>query len=146
MKVKAKAMIIIALLLMMAVHVYGQEKKTVTYIDHYWDENTKTLVPQIKEREAEVRRANSTVHLTNVPILGVEGEERWYYLDDISNKSLYFHAELGINGKVHVIVRDGLTWRVENGINLPKGSELHIYAHSFDCKGLFRRKKKTAFF
>ena len=130
MKVKAKAMIIIALLLMMAVHVYGQEKKTVTYIDHYWDENTKTLVPQIKEREAEVRRANSTVHLTNVPILGVEGEERWYYLDDISNKSLYFHAELGINGKVHVIVRDGLTWRVENGINLPKGSELHIYAQS----------------
>ena len=130
MKVKAKAMIIIALLMMMAVHVYGQEKKTVTYIDHYWDENTKTLVPQIKEREAEVRRANSTVHLTNVPILGVEGEERWYYLDDISNKSLYFHAELGINGKVHVIVRDGLTWRVENGINLPKGSELHIYAQS----------------
>ena len=130
MKVKTKGMMTIALLLMIAVHAYGQKMRTVTYIDHYWDEETKTLVPQIKEREVEVRYANSSLKYTNNdPVLGVEGEEKWYLLDD-NIFSVFYLREMEIRGKVHVIVKDGIGWRVKGGINLPGDSELHIYAQS----------------
>ena len=124
---KAKVMMTIALLLMMAVHVYGQEKRTVSYLYRYWDENAKELVTETRQKEGVVI---DKVRY-DVGYLGADIGEYWYIVDvkTTAQKKLSFEG-LTIRGVVHVIVLDGCEFKVRAGIHLAGKCELHIHSQS----------------
>ena len=115
------------MLLMTAGHVYGQETRTVSFVNRYWDENTKQVVSETEEIEAEV--INSVRYDTGQ--LGYDGTEKWYIVDNKRNaqKKLSFEG-LYLRGIVHIIVLDGCELRVRAGIHLPGDSKLYIYSQS----------------
>ncbi len=124
---KTKVIITIAMLLMTAVHVYGQETRTVSYISRYWNEDTKQVESETRDIEAEV--INSVRYDTGQ--LGYDGTEKWYIVDNKRNaqKKLSFEG-LYLRGIVHIIVLDGCELRVLAGIHLPGDSKLYIYSQS----------------
>ena len=126
-KAKSRVMMTIAMLLMMSMHVYGQEIRKVSYINRYWDENAKELVSETGEVEAEVI---DKVRY-DVGQLGADKVDKWYIVDNktTAQKKLSFEG-LFLRGTVHIIVLDGCELKVRAGIYLAGDSELYIYSQS----------------
>lgn len=63
---------------------------------------------------------------SNISSLGTEGQQKWYVLK--GNNSRRFRIE--VKGDVHLILSNNCTLTAQQGIHVPDGSSLTIYAQS----------------
>lgn len=94
---------------------------SVTYLT--WSEEQGKLVEAT--RDSYISLTSSS----NISSLGTEDQQRWYVLK--GNNSRRFRIE--VKGDVHLILSNNCTLTAQQGIHVPGGSSLTIYAQSEDA-------------
>ena len=108
-------MVITALFLMLTTSMAWAQDVIVKYLDP-----TAAMGAQRKTVTNPVLITNSTI------AIGSAGDETWYYVSGtISNDN-----RIEVSGTVNLILEDGCSFTLSNGIHVPSSSALNIYAQS----------------
>ena len=94
---------------------------SVTYLT--WSEEQGKLVTDTCDSYTSLNSSS------NISSLGTEGQQKWYVLK--GNNSRRFRIE--VKGDVHLILSNNCTLTAQQGIHVPGGSSLTIYAQSEDA-------------
>ena len=110
-----KSMVITALVLMLTTSMAWAQDVIVKYLDP-----TAAMGAQRKTVTNPVLITNSTT------AIGSAGDETWYYVSGTVTNS----NRIEVSGTVNLILEDGCSFTLSNGIHVPSSSALNIYAQS----------------
>ncbi|MBQ3109590.1 MAG: hypothetical protein IJC69_00375, partial [Clostridia bacterium] len=89
----------------------------VSYIDCYWDSTNKTHVSRTEQVEEYTVLTEENIQTLT---------DGWYVL----KSSLTADNRIEVNGNVHIVLSEYMILNANEGIHVPEGTKLHIYAQS----------------
>ncbi len=108
---------VMAIGIMPAVSLTASAADAVSYIDCYWDSTNKTLVSRTEQVEEYTVLTEENIQTLT---------DGWYVL----KSSLTADNRIEVNGNVHIVLSEYMTLNANEGIHVPEGTQLHIYAQS----------------